>query len=193
MEIGEYRIKLVFLFVDFSRVNQQSPFHRSEYQLVFICSETCVLNIFSGCKPVILVITLHFTASPAHYENDVSVNPVLTWKPGSGTEYHTVYFGASNPPELIFDQATSKYLPGTLDHSTSYYWGIDEVNSNGITTGQVWKFITEPSTSVENMADWKDKLPFDIYPNPVTGKRVTLGFTVEAVSEMTISLYDLYG
>ena len=134
-----------------------------------------------------------FLPSPAHYENNVSVTPVLSWKPGSGTEYHTVYFGSANPPELIGNQTASEYLPGTLDHNTSYYWRIDEVNSNGIATGQVWKFITEPSTSVGNITNLKDRLPFDIYPNPVVDGVLTLAFGLEETAEMSISLFDLYG
>lgn len=134
-----------------------------------------------------------YQPSPYHYENDVPVNPVLIWKPGAGSEYHTVYFGTTNPPDLVRDQEENMYQPGTLEHSTSYYWRIDETNDNGTTTGQVWKFITEPSTSVEKVIDLNEEFPFDIYPNPVTGKTVTIWFKTEEASEMAIRLYDLYG
>jgi pectate lyase len=131
--------------------------------------------------------------SPAHYENDVSVSPVLSWKPGSGTEYHRVYFGTTNPPDLVGEQTDNEYLPGMLEHSTSYYWRIDEVNTNGTATGQVWKFITEASTSVEQVSDRHDMLPFDIYPNPVTSRIATIEFRLSEAAEISISLYDIFG
>jgi hypothetical protein len=130
-----------------------------------------------------------FAPSPAHYENNVSVNPVIQWIAGEGTEYHRIYFGTSNPPEFYGEQAENSFSPGPLDYNQSYYWKIDEVNANGTTEGLVWKFITEESTGFEEITD----LPFDIYPNPITNSTAILEYYSENQGEFTISLYDMFG
>lgn len=131
--------------------------------------------------------------SPAHYENNVSVNPVLTWIPGDGAESHIVYFGDSNPPPLIGEQTENNYSPTALENNTSYYWRIDEVNVNGTTEGQVWKFITEGSDAVALHPDDMNGLPFDVYPNPVQGEMIHLEFHLMEAAVMKISLIDIYG
>lgn len=73
----------------------------------------------------------------------VAVDATLSWAAGSGTTSHDVYFGASDPPPFIRNQAETTYDPGTLNPSTVYYWAINEVGPGGVTTGEVWSFTTE--------------------------------------------------
>jgi len=78
-------------------------------------------------------------------------------------------------------------MPRSLSRiSANPYW-------SGNTTGQVWKFITEASTSVEQVSDSHDMRPFDIYPNPVTSRIATIDFRLSEAAEISISLYDIYG
>jgi hypothetical protein len=66
----------------------------------------------------------------------------LTWTAGTGTvTSHDVYFGTTNPPASAGNQPGTSYTcPGTLAQSKTYYWRIDEKNTAGTTTGDVWSF-----------------------------------------------------
>ena len=131
---------------------------------------------------------------PAHYENNVSINPVIQWITGSGTEYHRIYFGTSSPPEFYHEQSENKFSPGPLEYDQAYYWRVDEVNANGITEGQVWKFITEQSTGTIKLPGYNSLVPVTIYPNPVTDGKSVLEYTpVNPAENISISLIDLYG
>ncbi len=80
--------------------------------------------------------------TPANGATGVSTSSTLSWTAGSGATSHKVHFGTVNPPPYLTTQATTTYNPGSLERSTTYYWRIDEVNTNGTTTGDVWSFVT---------------------------------------------------
>jgi hypothetical protein len=66
----------------------------------------------------------------------------LSWTGGLDAVSRNVYFGTNPTPgagELQGNQTASTFDPGTLANGT-YYWRIDEVNSDGTTTGPVWSF-----------------------------------------------------
>jgi len=81
--------------------------------------------------------------NPADGATEVSTTADLSWTAGSGATSHDVYFGTTNPPPFIGNQAATTFDPGTSAPSTTYYWRIDEVNAWGKTTGTVWHFTTE--------------------------------------------------
>ncbi len=83
--------------------------------------------------------------SPSNSATGVSLTADLSWTAGSGATSHDVYFGTDSTPdsgESKGNQSGTTYDPGTLNASTTYYWRIDEVNSSGTTTGDVWSFTT---------------------------------------------------
>ncbi len=67
----------------------------------------------------------------------------LAWTPGDGAESHDVYFGPTNPPQFQKNQTAPFFVTDYLEHETTYYWRIDEVNALGTTRGTVWSFTTE--------------------------------------------------
>ena len=83
--------------------------------------------------------------SPSTSATGVDSSTDLSWTAGSGATSHDVYFGTSNPPSFVQNQAGTTYDPGALNDDTTYYWRIDEVNSSGTTTGDVWSFTTWPN------------------------------------------------
>ena len=88
--------------------------------------------------------------SPADGAVDVVREVILSWTQGINAVSHDVYFGTDNPGHplaLAFmgNQTTTEFNPGRLDRDTTYFWRIDEVNSNGKRTGLPWKFtVTGP-------------------------------------------------
>ncbi len=81
--------------------------------------------------------------SPNGGANDVGVEDDLSWTAGSDATSHNVYFGTNPTPSFQGNQAGTTFDPGTLAYSTICYWRIDEVNTNGTTTGTTWSFTTE--------------------------------------------------
>jgi len=81
--------------------------------------------------------------NPANGTANVGINVVLSWVPGARATSHDVYLGTQSPCTFQRNQTENTFAPGTLSSRTKYYWRIDEVNSNGKTTGIVWSFTTD--------------------------------------------------
>jgi hypothetical protein len=91
-----------------------------------------------------------YNPSPADGAVDVDTKVVLSWNPGVNAVSHDVYFGIDldfrlgieefRPP--LRNQTSTQFDPGQLATNTTYFWRIDEVNSNGTRTGVLWKFTT---------------------------------------------------
>jgi hypothetical protein len=93
--------------------------------------------------------------SPANSATNVDVDANLSWTAGSGATSHDVYFGTDSTPdsgEFQGNQTAVTFEPGTMSNSTTYYWRIDEVDSSGTTTGNVWNFTTESGASPPGQA-----------------------------------------
>ena len=91
--------------------------------------------------------------SPSNGVTDVSTSTSLSWSAGTNATSHDVYFGTDSSPdsgELQGNQSGTTFAPGSLATNTTYYWRVDEVNSVGTTTGNVWSFTTTSSVSVDH-------------------------------------------
>ena len=78
-----------------------------------------------------------------YVEND----EVLEWWPGKDATSRDVYFGTDPTPdssEFQGNQSATSFDPNTLDYDTTYYWRVDEKTASSTTTGDVWRFTTEP-------------------------------------------------
>jgi hypothetical protein len=88
-----------------------------------------------------------YNPKPADGADHVEREVILSWTSGAYADSHDIYLGTDNPEhplELAFmgNQTTTQFDPGRLDGNTTYFWRIDEVNSNGKRTGLLWKFST---------------------------------------------------
>jgi len=102
--------------------------------------------------------------SPASAQADVSVTPLLQWRPGREAVSHTVYF--SDDQQAVTDgtapaQSTTelRFDPGSLLLATTYSWRVDEVNeaaSPSLWQGPVWSFTTNGHLVVENFESYTD-------------------------------------
>ena len=80
--------------------------------------------------------------SPSQDATLVGRSADLSWTAGSGAISHDVYFGTTDPPPFVGNQAGTSFEPGLMSGLQTYYWRIDEVNAQGTTTGSVWSFTT---------------------------------------------------
>ena len=85
-----------------------------------------------------------------------TTNRILSWTAGQTAATHDVYFGTdqgivasasrANPQGVLVSQGqtATTYATGVLTQGTTYYWRIDEVESNGLAIydGDVWSFST---------------------------------------------------
>jgi hypothetical protein len=130
-------------------------------------------------------------ARPATGEEEVHVQPTLRWIAGDGSAEHDVYFGTDYNDVLNADNTTpviyrgrqalerTSYIPSEnpLQWNTTYYWRIDEYNTNGtIIVGNVWSFTTGNFILIEDFEDYNDFPPdqiwntwYDGYMDPTNG------------------------
>ena len=106
--------------------------------------------------------TVAWDPSPADGVNYAVANPILTWEPGLGALFHTVFFGETfdeindAPPGTGFMTASPVHDPGVLEQDKTYYWRVDEFAATGQPKGQVWSFTTTPAIEVadESLLGW---------------------------------------
>jgi hypothetical protein len=83
--------------------------------------------------------------SPVDGAENVDENVTLSWTAGVNAVAHNVYFG-TDIEELLpvsTQQTTNEIKLTALDHEVTYYWRVDEVDSDGRTiSGEVWTFTT---------------------------------------------------
>ena len=111
-----------------------------------------------------LGIRRQFTAwRPMPFDKAVSVDPNadLSWTAGVDANSHDVYFGTSWDEVNDATTGTSGVYKGNqplgntsyaldpMQHWTSYYWRIDEVNEPNVWKGDVWSFKIAPEEYVE--------------------------------------------
>jgi hypothetical protein len=83
-------------------------------------------------------------------------NTDLSWTAGLDAVSRNVYLGTNPSPgasELKGNQTTNTYDPGTLANGT-YYWRIDEVNTDGTTPSPVWSFAVGPPAKAFRPMPW---------------------------------------
>jgi len=110
-------------------------------------------NVWSFTTPPLKA----YNPSPANGSIYVDPNADLSWSPGfkvKATNGHDVYLGTNatavadantSSPEFKINRSSSNWDPGTLALNTTYYWRIDERNTDAtVTKGDVWSFTIMP-------------------------------------------------
>ena len=90
------------------------------------------------------------TPSPANGSTINQTEVTLAWDAGSNASQHNVYFSedmqavTDGTADMITAGQTS-YGPLTLDLGITYYWRVDEIQTDGtVYTGDVWSFTVQP-------------------------------------------------
>ena len=106
--------------------------------------------------------------SPANGAVDVKMVATLSWTASTSAASHEVYFGTDGAAVRNADKASPEYKggkalgsedydPGKFAWHTTYYWRIDEVDSQGNTLkGPLWSFTTADFLSVDDFEDYTD-------------------------------------
>jgi len=119
--------------------------------------------------------------SPNPYNGAVNVKQttILTWIAADNAASHQVYLGTDKDavrnatktsPEYKGSKNLSdeKYDPGQLAQDTSYYWRIDEVDSqNNTQKGNVWTFTTADYLVVDDWESYNNIDPPDPASNTI--------------------------
>lgn len=106
--------------------------------------------------------------SPANGAVDVKMTTILSWTASDSAASHEVYFGMDEETVRNADKASPEYKgdkilgaesfdPGKLAWHTTYYWRIDEIDSQGNTSkGPLWSFTTADFLSVDDFEEYTD-------------------------------------
>ncbi len=129
-------------------------------------TQLCEIELYGpeGSSPVLP--GLASSPGPANGATGVSITTDLSWTAGSGATSHGVYFGTDATPdngEFKDFYSVTSFDPGTLAENTTYYWRVDEINSVGTTTGDVWSFTTGAESHC-NTSPLSLSIHFDNYP-----------------------------
>ncbi len=97
---------------------------------------------------------------PADGATEVSVNTLLTWRPGREVASHEVYLGTdANALEMLGTTTVNSYATSDLDLATNYAWQVVEVNeADEISAwfGDVWTFTTQEFLVVDDFEAYID-------------------------------------
>lgn len=85
--------------------------------------------------------------TPSHNANDVSITTDLQWTchdPNGDDLEYKVYLGtASTPPLVGTTENITSYTPSGLTENTTYYWSIEAIDSDGLSSSSaIWTFTT---------------------------------------------------
>ncbi|MBC8470404.1 MAG: hypothetical protein H8D56_13115 [Planctomycetes bacterium] len=98
---------------------------------------------------------------PANGAVDIIQTPVLTWASGLGAAYE-IYLGTDAgtlEKKGSGSLGSESYEPGQLEWNTTYYWRIDEANSDNADspwTGPLWNFTTANFLTIEDFESYND-------------------------------------
>jgi len=119
---------------------------------------------------------LAFSPDPPNGAVDVIQPLILSWVAGGSDLHHDIYLGEDE--QVVADATTENpviyrgrqpgemttYDPGTLELGKTYYWRIDEYNTDvRISKGNVWSFTTANFLVVDDFDDYNDYPGHRIY------------------------------
>ena len=107
---------------------------------------------------------------------------LLSWLPGEEAAQHDVYFGTDESAVETADisdttgvyrgrQAATSYTPReSVEWGQSYYWRIDEYNTDAtISTGRLWSLTVADYLVVDDFEDYNDYPPDEIFNTWIDG------------------------
>jgi len=125
---------------------------------------------------------LAWDPTPVHRRvGDIQEISRLSWKPGDNAIEHDVYFGldaqavAQATPEDSTGtyrgrQSGTGYTPDDLQMGQTYYWRVDQINSDqSISEGKVWHFTIAAYLIVDDFERYANESPHRVFQTWVDG------------------------
>ena len=135
-----------------------------------------------------------FNPNPSNAAIDTNITTEISWSggdPDRDSVTYDVYFGATNPPQLVSEDIDSThYNPGVLEYNTIYYWQVVASDREAPPiSGPMWSFTTEePAHHAPNE-------PSNPYPTDgATGRSIIteISWSGGDIDGDTVT-YDVYG
>lgn len=83
--------------------------------------------------------------SPSDGEENVDLNPVLSWSESEYASKYILNYGTSNTDvQVIANITETTYQLNDLDYDTQYYWIVVAINDYGHKESSQWSFTTNP-------------------------------------------------
>jgi len=122
------------------------------------------------------------TPSPANGAVDVIQSPTLSWFAGEKAAEHQVYFSqdanavanadASSTSVYKGQQAGTTFEPGALEWGETYYWRVDEINTDEPQSpwkGSVWSFATADFIPIDDFESYTNDSPDRVFQTWIDG------------------------
>jgi hypothetical protein len=113
--------------------------------------------------------------TPTDEATAVSINPTLSWEESINAVSYNLYIGTTYPPALYAEGLTATEFTVEVDlmPANVYFWYVEGVNTQGVTTTDTWGFTTElpaPKKVTATIQDFTDVLvawqnPFETIVN----------------------------
>ena len=141
--------------------------------------------------------------NPANGANNVPIDTLLKWSPGSSAQKHIVYFGTAptdvdenaapvNKPTQ--PQNAGSFTPPALELGKTYYWRIDQINDNDANSpwkGNIWKFTTANHLVIDNFESYDSSTIYDAW-TPIDQAYIYLSKHPEPVNKCRQAMAFLY-
>ncbi len=138
---------------------------------------------------------------PSNGAAGVEHTPILTWTPGVYADSHQVYFGTDKDAVRNADTSSPEYKgtgnlgsesyePGKLQWFSTYYWRIDEannINPDSPWTGSIWSFTTADFIVIDDIEDYNDYPPDEIFSTWVDGYLTTTNGSMAGYPDPTFA------
>ena len=135
-----------------------------------------------------LPAALPFASTPRPETGDREASAagnVLRWAGARNATRYRVAFGTMSPPPLRAEVVETRYDPGVMKPSTSYYWRVDAVTPSGPVEGPLWTFSTSAARPASGGASARRAAPPSaskapaggllVYPSPWRVRLVLVG------------------
>lgn len=140
--------------------------------------------MIDGIPAPVHIIDFHVSSSavlpvPRSGAGLVQTSSNLTWTPGQGATAHQLYIGSTeisvkradtSSPEYMGEVQTAEYTPASLEADQTYFWRVDQVQSDGsVVKGAVWSFTTASDVVVTEWAGYPVSEAGDVNTDPWMG------------------------
>jgi hypothetical protein len=130
--------------------------------------------------------------TPTNGATDVPTQILLRWDAATGATSYEVFLGNEESISSIGIPLTAWINSPDLIPGEVYLWRVDAINDAGVTTGELWSFITEGGSEARDAILPRAFTVSQAFPNPFNSNvNVTLSLPQSGRTRVTV--YDVIG